>query len=217
MLIIMLGPPGSGKGTQAARLADNKGLAHLSTGDLLRNAVKEGTELGLKAKTYMEAGNLVPDDLILGMIRERLQVGGNGNGFLFDGFPRTIPQAEGLDAILDEIGSKVDMVMDLEVSDEEVMKRLSGRFSCPECQAIYNYPNMLPQKEGICDKCGTELQKRKDDTEEVVRNRLEVYKEQTQPLQDYYGNQSLLKGVDGEREIGAILSDLVALMDSAAN
>ncbi len=215
MLIIMLGPPGSGKGTQAARLADKKGLVHLSTGDLLRNAVKEGTELGLKAKTYMEAGNLVPDDLILGMIKERLQVG--ESGFLFDGFPRTIPQAEGLDAMLGEIGSKVGMVMDLEVSDGEVIKRLSGRFSCPKCQAIYNYPNMLPKKEGICDKCGTELQKRKDDTEEVVTNRLEVYKKQTQPLQDYYRNQSLLKGVDGEREIGTILSDLLALLDSAAN
>ena len=214
MLVIMLGPPGSGKGTQAARLAEKKGLAHLSTGDLLRNAVKEGTELGLKAKTYMEAGDLVPDDLILGMIKERLQVG--GSGFLFDGFPRTIPQAEGLDAMLGEIDSNVDMVMDLEVSDEEVIKRLSGRFSCPKCQAIYNYPNMLPKNEGICDKCGTELQKRKDDTEEVVRNRLEVYKEQTQPLRDYYRNQSLLKGVDGEREIGTILSDLVALLDSAA-
>jgi adenylate kinase len=215
MLIIMLGPPGSGKGTQAVRLADKKGLAHLSTGDLLRNAVKEGTELGLKATTYMEAGNLVPEDLILGMIRERLQV--SENGFLFDGFPRTIPQAEGLDAMLGEIGSKVDMVMDLEVSDEEVIKRLSGRFSCPKCQAIYNYPNMLPKKEGICDKCGAELQKRKDDTEEVVTNRLEVYKKQTQPLQDYYRNQSLLKGVDGEREIGMILSDLLALLDSAAD
>jgi adenylate kinase len=211
----MLGPPGSGKGTQAARLADKKNLAHLSTGDLLRNAVKEGTELGLKAKTYMEGGDLVPDDLILGMIRERLQVG--GSGFLFDGFPRTIPQAEGLDAMLGEIGSKVEMVMDLEVSDEEVIKRLSGRFSCPKCQAIYNYPNMLPKKEGICDKCGTELQKRKDDTEKVVRNRLEVYKEQTQPLQDYYRNQSLLKGVDGEREIDTILSDLLALLDSATD
>jgi len=215
MLAIMLGPPGSGKGTQAAQLADRKGLAHLSTGDVLRNAVKEGTELGLKAKAYMEAGDLVPDDLILGMIKERLlQVG--GTGFLFDGFPRTIPQAEGLDAMLREIGSKINIVMDLEVSDGEVIKRLSGRFFCPKCQAIYNYPNRLPEKEGTCDKCGTGLQKRKDDTEEVVRNRLDVYKEQTQPLQNYYRKQGLLKGVDGEREINAIFSDLSALLNSAA-
>lgn len=213
MLVIMLGPPGSGKGTQAAQLAEKKGMAHLSTGDVLRNAVKEGTDLGLKAKSYMEAGDLVPDDLILGLIKERLQNG--GSGFLFDGFPRTIPQAEGLDKMLSDIDSGIDMVLDLEVGDDEVVRRLSGRFFCPGCQATYNYPNRLPKKEGICDKCGTKLQKRKDDTEEVVKNRLKVYKEQTQPLQDYYKNQSLLKGVNGEREISAIFDDLVSLLDSA--
>ncbi len=213
MLVIMLGPPGSGKGTQAAQLAEKKGMAHLSTGDVLRNAVKEGTDLGLKAKSYMEAGDLVPDDLILGLIRERLQDG--DSGFLFDGFPRTIPQAEGLDKMLGDIDSGIDMVLDLEVGDDEVIRRLSGRFFCPGCQATYNYPNRLPKEEGLCDKCGTKLQKRKDDTEEVVKNRLNVYKEQTQPLQDYYKNQSLLKGVNGEREISTIFDDLVSLLDSA--
>ncbi len=213
MLVIMLGPPGSGKGTQAAQLAEKKDLVHLSTGDILRNTVKQGTQLGLKARSYMEAGDLVPDDLIIGLIRERLQEG--GSRFLFDGFPRTIPQAEGLDKMLEDMKSKVDMVIDLEVSDNEVIKRLSGRYFCPKCQATYNYPSRLPKKDGICDKCGSELQKRKDDTEEVVKNRLKVYKEQTQPLQDYYGKQGLLEGVDGEREIAAIFSDLSSLVDSA--
>lgn len=213
MLVIMLGPPGSGKGTQAAQLAENKGLVHLSTGDVLRNAVKQGTELGLKAKGFMEAGDLVPDDLILGLIRERLQQ--DDSGFLFDGFPRTIPQAEGLDKMLADMSSKIDMVIDLEVSDGEVIRRLSGRYFCPGCQATYNYPSRLPKKEGTCDSCGAELQKRKDDTEEVVKNRLKVYKEQTQPLQDYYKKQGLLQGVDGEREIGAIFSDLASLVDPA--
>ena len=212
MLIIMLGPPGSGKGTQAAKLAEEKGLVHLSTGDILRNAVKEGTELGLKAKAYMDAGDLVPDGLILELIRERLQHG--DKGFLFDGFPRTIPQAEGLDKMLDEIGSKIDIVLDLDVSDEEVIKRLSGRYFCPSCQATYNYPNRLPKKEGVCDKCNAELAKRKDDTEEVVTNRLKVYNEQTQPLQDYYRNKSLLKSVDGERGIDTIFSDIMSMLDN---
>ncbi len=214
MLVIMLGPPGSGKGTQAAQLARKKGLEHLSTGDILRNAVKMETKLGLKAKTYMEAGELVPDDLILGIIGEKVKSG--DTGFLFDGFPRTIPQAEGLDEMLADMGERIDLVLDLEVSDDEVIRRLSGRFFCPNCQATYNYPNRLPQKENICDDCGTELQKRKDDSEEVVRNRLKVYKEQTQPLQSYYRNQGLLKGVSGEGKIDTILSDLVSILDSAA-
>jgi len=212
MLVIMLGPPGSGKGTQASRLASDKDLEHLSTGDILRNAVKEGTDLGLEAKRYMEAGDLVPDDLILGIIKERVQ--DDGKSFLFDGFPRTIPQAEGLDNMLNEIGSGVDLVLDLEVSDNEVINRLSGRFFCPQCQATYNYPNNLPKKEGICDKCGAGLEKRKDDTEEVVKNRLKVYKDQTQPLQDYYRKKSILKAVNGERPIETIFSDLAGIVDS---
>jgi adenylate kinase len=213
MLVIMLGPPGSGKGTQAAKLAEAKNLVHLSTGDILRKAVKDGTELGLKAKTFMEAGDLVPDELILGLIKERLET--DKSSFLFDGFPRTIPQAEGLDGMLKGISSKVDMVLDLAVSDGEVINRLSGRYFCPSCQATYNYPNRLPKKEGICDKCNVELAKRKDDTEEVVVNRLKVYKEQTEPLQDYYKKQSVLKSVDGERAIDDIFADLASLVDSA--
>jgi len=213
MLVIMLGPPGSGKGTQAAKLASSRDLVHLSTGDILRKALKDGTDLGLKAKTYMEAGDLVPDDLILGLIKERLE--SDRSNFLFDGFPRTIPQAEGLDDMLGSIKSKVDMVLDLAVSDGEVVNRLSGRYFCPSCQATYNYPNKLPQKEGICDKCNVDLAKRKDDSEEVVINRLKVYKEQTEPLQNYYKKQSVLKSVDGERGIDEIFADLVSLVDSA--
>ncbi len=212
MLAIMLGPPGSGKGTQAAKLADKKGLVHLSTGDILRSAVKDETELGLKAKSFMDAGDLVPDDLILGLIRERIE---GDEKILFDGFPRTVPQAEGLDAMLADMGSKIDIVLDLAVSDKEVVNRLSGRYFCSSCQATYNYPSKLPKREGICDKCGIALSKRRDDTEEVVKNRLEVYKDQTQPLQDYYRNQSLLKSVNGERDIEAIFNDLVSMLDSA--
>lgn len=213
MLVIMLGPPGSGKGTQAAKLADAKSLIHLSTGDILRKAVKDGTDLGLQAKQFMDEGDLVPDELILGLIKERLET--DKSSFLFDGFPRTIPQAKGLDDILKGIDSKVDMVLDLAVSDGEVINRLSGRYFCPSCQATYNYPNRLPKREGICDKCNVPLAKRKDDTEEVVVNRLKVYKEQTEPLQDYYRKQSVLKSVDGERAIDEIFADLASLVDSA--
>jgi adenylate kinase len=215
MLAIMLGPPGSGKGTQAAKIAEAKGLVHLSTGDILRSAVKEGTELGNRAKAFMEAGDLVPDQLILDMIKERLQSA--GDHYLFDGFPRTIPQAEGLDKMLDELGRKVNLVLDLDVSDQEVINRLSGRYFCPSCQATYNYPSRLPKREGICDKCNVALSKRKDDTEEVVTNRLRVYKEQTQPLQDYYTRQSVLKTVNGERNIDAIFNDLVSVLDNVVS
>jgi adenylate kinase len=210
MLLIMLGPPGSGKGTQAVRLAENLGLKHLSTGDMLRAGLKNETELGLKAKGYMEAGDLVPDDLILDMIKETIQTG-SGNGFIFDGFPRTIPQAEGLDSMLDSVSKKLDKAINLDVSDGEVINRLSGRFFCPTCQRTYNYPSNLPKTDGKCDDCSVDLQKRKDDSEEVVKNRLEVYKKQTEPLIDYYKNKSILNDVNGEREISVIFEDLVSL------
>ncbi len=212
MLLVMLGPPGSGKGTQASRLADTLELKHLSTGDMLRNAVKNRTELGKEAKGYMDMGDLVPDSLILDMIKETITLD-KGKGFIFDGFPRTIPQAEGLDEMLESVDEKLDQALNLEVSDEEVIKRLSGRYFCPNCQATYNYPSNLPKKEGICDNCGSKLQKRKDDTEEVVKNRLEVYKKQTEPLIDYYKDKSILVNVDGERDIKAIFNDLVSIAE----
>ena len=209
MLLIMLGPPGSGKGTQAVRLAEKLSMRHLSTGDMLRSALKNETELGLKAKEYMEKGDLVPDQLILDMIKETLASDAASKGFIFDGFPRTIPQAEGLDKMLDGEGKKLDLALNLEVSDQEVVNRLSGRFFCPQCQRTYNYPSNLPKNEGKCDDCNVDLQKRKDDSEEVVKNRLEVYKKQTQPLIDYYNNKSILTDVNGEREIETIFNDLV--------
>jgi adenylate kinase len=214
MLLVMLGPPGSGKGTQAVKLAEKMNLKHLSTGDMLRENLKNGTELGLKAKEYMEKGELVPDQLILDMIKALLSGEGGAEGFIFDGFPRTIPQAEGLDKMLESVDNKLDGALNLQVSDGEVVKRLSGRFFCPQCQRTYNYPANLPQKEGYCDDCDVALQKRKDDSEEVVKNRLEVYKKQTEPLIDYYNNKSILKDVNGEREIAAIFEDLVSLAEN---
>lgn len=206
----MLGPPGSGKGTQAIRLAEKLGLKHLSTGDMLRSALKNETPLGLEAKGYMEAGDLVPDSLILDMIKETLESDA-GPGFIFDGFPRTIPQAEGLDEMLESVGKKLESALNLEVSDQEVINRLSGRFFCPSCQRTYNYPANLPKNEGKCDDCNVELQKRKDDTEDVVKNRLEVYKKQTEPLIGYYNDKSILKNINGERAIGDIFNDLVSI------
>jgi len=210
MLLVMLGPPGSGKGTQAVRLADKLGLKHLSTGDMLRLALKNETALGLEAKGYMEAGDLVPDSLILDLIKETLE-NDAGSGFIFDGFPRTIPQAEGLDEMLAGVDKNLEGALNLEVSDKEVVSRLSGRFFCPSCQKTYNYPANLPRNEGKCDDCNVELQKRKDDSEDVVQNRLEVYKKQTEPLIGYYRDKSILKNVNGERAIEEIFNDLVSM------
>jgi len=162
----------------------------------------------------MEKGELVPDQLILDMITALLSGEGGGEGFIFDGFPRTIPQAEGLDKMLESVDNKLDGALNLRVSDGEVVKRLSGRFFCPQCQRTYNYPANLPKKEGHCDDCDVALQKRKDDSEEVVKNRLEVYKKQTEPLIDYYNNKSILKNVNGEREIAAIFEDIVSLAEN---
>ena len=210
----MLGPPGSGKGTQAVRLAEKLGLKHLSTGDMLRSALKNETDLGMEAKGYMEAGDLVPDSLILDMIKETLE-NDSGSGFIFDGFPRTIPQAEGLDEMLTGVNKNLESALNLEVSDGEVVNRLSGRFFCPSCQKTYNYPANLPKNEGKCDDCNVDLQKRKDDSKELVQNRLEVYKKQTEPLIGYYSDKSILKNVNGERAIEEIFNDLVSLTQNS--
>ena len=197
MNLIFLGPPGSGKGTQAKRLADKISILHLSTGDLLRVAVKEGTELGKKAKGYMEAGELVPDNIIIGLIEEKQKAGDLNKGFILDGFPRTIPQAAALNEMFKRVKTEIDHAVLLDVEDAEIINRLSGRMYCTECQTPYNYPNNMPKKEGICDKCGGKLIRRPDDEPEVVKNRLEVYKKQTQPIEDYYRRQSLLLPVEG--------------------
>lgn len=197
MNLIFLGAPGSGKGTQAMRLAEKISVLHLSTGDLLRAAVKSGTDLGKKAEHFMKAGELVPDDIIIGLIEEKQTAGDLNAGFILDGFPRTIPQAEALDAMFVRVGAKIDKAVLLDVDDEEIIKRLSGRMYCADCQAGYNYPASMPKTEGVCDKCGGKLVRRPDDEPEVVKNRLDVYKKQTQPIENYYRNQSVLLGIPG--------------------
>ena len=186
MVVVLLGPPGVGKGTQAVRLADSEGAAHISTGDLLRAARREGTELGRKAQAYMDSGELVPDDLILELVREHLGSVAADRSVLFDGFPRTTVQADGLDAVLESAGRRVDLVVLFTAPDETLIKRLSGRRSCPACGAIFNTYFSPPSVEGICDRCAGTLVHRKDDEPETVARRLDVYREQTSPLVAYY-------------------------------
>ena len=197
MKIIMLGAPGAGKGTQAKMIAEKYSIPHISTGDIFRANIKEGTELGKKAKTYMDKGELVPDELVVDLVVDRVAKDDAANGYVLDGFPRTIPQAEALDAALDKIGEKVDFAIDVDVPDENIVKRMSGRRACVSCGGTYHIEHVPPKKEGICDKCGGELILRDDDKPETVLNRLSVYHEQTQPLIDYYTKKGILKTVDG--------------------
>ncbi|GAB4243156.1 MAG: adenylate kinase [Thermoleophilia bacterium] len=195
--LILLGPPGAGKGTQAARIVEDYGVPHIATGDILRAAVKNETPMGLEAKKYMDAGELVPDEVVIGIVKDRLQEPDTDRGFLMDGFPRTIPQAEALDRSLDELGRNLTRVVAILVEDEELVKRLSGRRICRECQTPYHVYSNPPRVEGVCDRCGGELYQRDDDQEETVRNRLEVYAKQTEPLIDYYDRQGLVSRIDG--------------------
>ncbi|HOP08232.1 MAG TPA: adenylate kinase [candidate division Zixibacteria bacterium] len=209
MNLIFLGPPGSGKGTQASRVSKELGVLHLSTGDLLREAVKQGTELGLKAKGYMEKGELVPDALIVGLIEDKVKAGELKNGFILDGFPRTVPQAESLKGMFVKNAMELDKAVLIAVGDEEIVKRLSGRYFCPTCQKTYNYPANMPKQEGICDNDGDKLMRRPDDEESVVRNRLEVYKKQTQPIEDFYRNESVLVEIRGENTPDNVFNDIM--------
>jgi adenylate kinase len=215
MIVILLGPPGVGKGTQGARLCEAKGLEHLSTGDLLRQARREGTPLGKQAQTYMDRGELVPDDVIMGMVREKLETLGPERGVVFDGFPRTVPQAEGLDGVLGEVGRRLDRVVVLHADDEVLVKRLSGRRTCGECGAVYNVHFSPPTTAGVCDECGAEaLRQRTDDSPETVRNRLEVYRRQTEPLVAFYRDHAApVRTVDGDQSVQQVQSDLVAALD----
>lgn len=195
MNLVIMGPPGAGKGTAAESIRHTYGLAHISTGDLLRAAVKAGTGLGLKAAGYMNAGKLVPDDVVIGLVEHRLGQADTMKGFMLDGFPRTIPQAEALEKMLSGIGRSLDLVLSIEVEDEEIIKRIAGRLICPSCGAIYN-AEKNPPKGGVC-KCGGVPARRKDDDPDAVKTRLVAYKAQTEPLIKWYGLKGLLVGVDG--------------------
>jgi adenylate kinase len=194
--VILLGPPGAGKGTQATRIAERYGIPHISTGDILRANVREGTALGQEAKRYMDAGDLVPDEVILGMVADRLEQPDAEGGFLFDGFPRTVPQAEALERMLIDRGTPLDAVLRLAVPQDEVVRRLTGRRTCAGCGRIFHEVFDPPTEPGRCDDCGGELTQRDDDTEEVVLNRLEVYRNQTQPLEHFYWERGLLRDVE---------------------
>lgn len=196
MKLILLGPPGVGKGTQAQKICEQFNAEQISTGDMLRGEIKAGTELGKKAEEIIKAGKLVPDDIILGMVENKLFGVNKPKKYILDGFPRTIPQAEGLDQMYGRHNEKLDMVISLEAPEELIIKRLSARRSCKNCNQVYHLVTMPPKKENVCDKCGGPLFQREDDKPETVKNRLEVYKKQTEPLIDYYDKKGLLKTVD---------------------
>ncbi len=212
MKIIMLGAPGAGKGTQAKQIADKFSIPHISTGDIFRANIKEGTELGKKAKGYMDAGELVPDELVCDLVVDRIQKEDCANGFILDGFPRTIPQAEALTEALDAIGQKMDYAIDIEVNDGQIVERMGGRRACLNCGATYHIVNIPPKKEGICDRCGSEIILRDDDKPETVQNRLNVYHEQTQPLIDYYKEQGILSEVDGMQAMDKVFADIIGIV-----
>jgi adenylate kinase len=197
MNIILLGPPGAGKGTQAKRLIERYGIPQISTGDMLRAALKEGTPLGLEAKTYMDKGALVPDSVVIGLVKERIQKSDCAKGYMLDGFPRNVSQAEALDKMLAGLSQKVDDVISIEVPNEELLGRLTGRRTCRSCGAGFHVMFDPPKKQGVCDKCNGELYQRDDDNEATVKSRLEVYDKQTKPLIDYYQKQGKLRGIAG--------------------
>lgn len=213
MNLILFGPPGAGKGTQGALLAAKYGLVRLSTGDLLREALHAGTPLGLEAKRFMDAGVLVSDDVILGLVREVLENGDARGGVLFDGFPRTMPQAVGLDELTAELKQPLDAVIVLEVDDDILIKRLTGRLACPKCGAVYNRYNSPPPQEGVCGECGTALIQRADDAPDTVRRRLQVYRAQTEPLIEHYETAGVpLYHVNGDRTVDAVQQELRELL-----
>lgn len=212
MKIIMLGAPGAGKGTQAKQIADKYSIPHISTGDIFRANIKNGTELGKKAKQYMDQGALVPDELTCDLVMDRIQQDDCKNGFVLDGFPRTIPQAEALDAALGKINEKMDYAIDVDVPDENIVNRMSGRRACLNCGATYHLISIPPKVEGICDRCGSEIVLREDDKPETVQKRLKVYHEQTQPVIDYYKNQGILKSVDGTQPMDEVFKAIVTIL-----
>ncbi len=214
MKIIMLGAPGAGKGTQAKLIAEKYNIPHISTGDIFRANIKEGTELGKEAKQYMDKGQLVPDELTVRILLDRVAKDDCKNGYVLDGFPRTIPQAEVLDTEVAKLGDKIDFAIDVDVPDENIIKRMSGRRSCPGCGRTYHIVHIPPKKEGICDDCGKELVLRDDDKPETVKSRLDVYHKQTQPLIDYYSKQNILRTVDGTKDMDDVFTAITALLEA---
>lgn len=212
MKIIMLGAPGAGKGTQAKLIAEKYGVPHISTGDIFRANIKNGTELGKEAKEYMDKGLLVPDELTVRLLLDRVAQDDCKNGYVLDGFPRTIPQAEVLDKELTKLGDSVDFAVDVDVPDENIIRRMSGRRACLNCGATYHIVNIPPKKEGICDVCGSELVLRDDDQPETVKNRLKVYHEQTQPLIEYYTGKGVLRTVDGTLPMEEVFDAIVKIL-----
>ena len=212
MKIIMLGAPGAGKGTQAKKIAEKYQIPHISTGDIFRANIKGGTELGMKAKTFMDQGMLVPDEITIGMLMDRIGQEDCINGYVLDGFPRTIPQAESLTKALAERGEKVDYAINVDVPDENIINRMSGRRACLGCGATYHITFNPPVKESICDTCGQELVLRDDDKPETVKKRLDVYHQQTQPLIDYYKNAEILAEVDGTQPMDAVFQGIVEIL-----
>lgn len=212
MKIVMLGAPGAGKGTQAIKIADKYDIPHISTGDIFRANIKGGTELGQKAKSYIDKGELVPDEVTIGMLLDRIAQDDCKNGYVLDGFPRTIPQAESLTEALKSQGDQIDFALNIDVPDEAIIKRMSGRRACPKCGATYHIVYAAPKTENICDKCGTELIIRSDDKPETVKDRLNVYHQQTEPLIAYYKTAGVLREVDGTQELPKVFEDVVAIL-----
>lgn len=214
MKIILMGPPGAGKGTQAEKLVKLYQIPHISTGDMFRKAQKDGTELGLKAKEYMEQGQLVPDEVTVGIVRERLAEADCKDGFLLDGFPRTVQQADALDGILKDLGMALDRVINIEVDKAFLVDRLTGRRVCRICGATFHVVNKAPKVEGVCDKCGGELYQRNDDKIETVSNRLDVYAAQTAPLIEYYQSKGVMSSIDGSKSMEDVLADIRSALGS---
>ncbi|WP_102349450.1 adenylate kinase [Bacillus sp. Marseille-P3661] len=212
MNLVLMGLPGAGKGTQAERIVAKYDIPHISTGDMFRAAIKEGTELGLKAKSFIDQGALVPDEVTIGIVRERLGKDDCKKGFLLDGFPRTVPQAEALEELLTDLDRQINYVVYIEVDQSKLMDRLTGRRICKDCGATYHMVFNPPTKEGVCDKCGGELYQRADDNAETVENRLEVNMKQTQPLLDFYENKGYLRSINGDQHIDDVFKDLDQLL-----
>ncbi|MDM5318359.1 adenylate kinase [Fictibacillus sp. b24] len=216
MYLVLMGLPGAGKGTQAERIVEKYGIPHISTGDMFRAAIKEETPLGLEAKSYMDAGNLVPDEVTIGIVRDRLSKKDCEKGFLLDGFPRTVAQAEALEEITTELGRTIDYVLNISVDSDQLMQRLTGRRICQTCGSTYHVIFNPPKVEGVCDKDGGTLIQRQDDNEETVRNRLDVNMKQAKPLLDFYGEKGYLKNVNGDQDIDKVFQDIDQLIGGLA-